>query len=180
MNIYVPQGLEARAEAQELLLTSQNVTSQQRGQALVSLWQDARLGCFLMLTAGAKGCPVLFNRWEACQLLMGLPNEPASAGGMKPSLRTPPKSGLEKKWENKKGVRKMLLPDPPARQDLNGDPLYGADQILCAALPDGFGYESEEDGVQIQNGRALFYGDRMGATWLGDSRDGLVATLWRT
>ncbi|GAQ80511.1 putative DNA-directed RNA polymerase large subunit [Klebsormidium nitens] len=174
MNLHVPQGPEACAEAQELLLTSANVTSTQKGQALVALWQDSRLGVFLMLTSGRKGAPVDFTRADACQLVVGIPDEASRSGGSKKRLQFDPPTGTEAD-----GGEQTLLPDPPARRKLDGEPVYTADQILCAALPDGFTYASEEDGVRIARGRAEFYGARMGATWLGEAPDGLVATLWR-
>lgn len=180
MSLHVPQGLEACAEAQEVLLTSANVISTQKGQALVGLWQDSKLGVFLMLTSGRKGCPVEFNREQACQLVMGIPENPS--GGVTERLYSSPptESETEMESEDAEGGQRTLLPDPPARRKPDGEPVYTADQILCAALPDGFAYASKEDGVRIVRGRAEFYGERMGATWLGEAPDGLVATLWRT
>jgi hypothetical protein len=173
MNLHVPQGPSAIAEALSLLLTSENVISEQAGQALIGLWQDSKLGAYLLLTSGQGGRPVLFNRADACQLLMGVP--PLDSCNVT-------KAGL---------LSQRLLPDPPADRDPTGAPLYSGAQILCAALPEGFEYESVEDGVLIENGEMLFAREqeleaeeedakRMGAKWLGESPDGLVAALWDT
>jgi hypothetical protein len=183
INLHVPQEPSARAEALSLLLTSENIISEQAGQALIGLWQDSKLGASLLLMSGEGGRPVLFNRADACQLLMGVP--PLDSCDVT-------KSGC---------LNQGLLPDPPAEWDPTGAPLYSGAQILCAALPEGFCYESVEDGVLIENGEMLFAreqelekgedvdaerrrkedgGDRFGAKWLGESPDGLVAALWRT
>jgi hypothetical protein len=174
MNIHVPQGPCARAEALSLLLTSENITSEQAGQALIGLWQDSKLGTHLLLTSGEGSRPVLFNRADTCQLLMGVP--PLDSCDVTKSAR----------------LSQSLLPDPPADRDPTGAPLYSGAQILCAALPEGLSYESVDDGVLIEDGEMLFAREqeleegedakrrRTGAKWLGESPDGLVAALWET
>lgn len=81
MNLHVPQGPEARAEAELLMAVAQNIVSPQSNKPVMGIVQDALLASFLMTAPGA-----FVDRATTCDLVMAVGCMPPEPAILKPEL----------------------------------------------------------------------------------------------
>lgn len=175
--IHAPQGPKALAEARTLLPIEDNMVSPSGGQTTVGFLQDSRLVLFEIVSKRTH----FFTRGEAQSHFANVLLASEAAGSS---------DGLSLTCFPEPAVLKYPGSECHVGENRVTKPVWTGQQLVSALLPDGFQYESKEDGLGLtggefveidREGRVSVLETRpvMGSAWLGFAPGGLVAALNR-
>lgn len=161
MNMHLPQTEEARAEAAELMLSTNNLVTPRNGEPLIAATQDFLTGAYLLTQKD-----VFFTKGDFCRVVAFLSDAKEEVDMPPPSIWKP-----RQLWTGKQVMSLLVKPNKHVTSEVNvesEEKFYTSDKHFC-----------EKDGFVAFRKGELISGNLGKKTLGGDSKSGLFYVLIR-